>query len=103
MPEKSWEKELSLAKDDHWLVEAWNMGLDHIIEWVLHEVELDIDWAKEIRMACAKYLKLMIDFDMPSIEMDPKKIRPYFLKKMYEGATDVLTLDFMDFFTCAFA
>lgn len=29
MPEKNWEKELALAKDDHWLVETWKLGLDH--------------------------------------------------------------------------
>lgn len=64
---------------------------------MLHEVELDIDWVKEIRVACEEYLRLMTDFGVIAIELDPEKIKPYFHKKMENGTTDVLTLDFMGF------
>lgn len=82
------------------------MGLDHkkeILEWVIHEVELYIDWAKEIRTTCGEYLKLMTDYDMSVVELDQEKIRPLFHKKMENGTTNELTLDFMGFVAQAFA
>lgn len=38
---------------------------------MLHEVELNLDWIKEYWMACEEYLKLMIDYGMPIVELDP--------------------------------
>lgn len=93
MPERTWEKELALVKDDHWLVETWKMGLDHrrdVLERVLHKMNNE------------DYLKLMTDFDMPIVELDLEKIRPHLHKKIQQGATDSLTSGFMDFAARAF-
>lgn len=60
MPNNTWEKELALVKDDHWLVETWKMGLNHmreVLERVLHEVELDLEWVIEHRTDTEYYLK----------------------------------------------
>lgn len=78
------------------------MGLDHkreVLEWVLHEVELDFEWVKEHRTDYEEYLKLMIDYDMLAVELGPEKIRSYFHKKMENGAIDSLMPNFMDFFS----
>lgn len=63
---------------DHWLVVTWNLGLDHwkeVLEWVLYEVDLDIDWVKQIRVNYAEYLKMMTDLDVPASELDIEKIK----------------------------
>lgn len=86
-------------------METWKLGLDHwkeIFERVLHELEQDIDWVKEIRVAYEEYLKLMTYFDMSAIELDLEKIKPYFHKKMENGTKDALTLEFMGFAAWAF-
>lgn len=103
---KSWEKGLALVKDDHWLVETWKLGLDHrkeVLERVLHEVELDIDWVKEMRVDYAEYLKMMTDLDVPASELDAEKLKPYFHKKMDNMTVDVLMPYFMGFVARSFA
>lgn len=40
-----------MVKGDHWIVETWKLSLDHrkeVLEKVLHKVELEIDWIKEV-------------------------------------------------------
>lgn len=98
MLEKTQEKGLALAKDDYWLVETWKMILDHrreVLEQLLHELELNLDQVKEHRTNYEEYLKLMIDYDMPTIELDPKKINPLFYKKMENGVIDSLMPNFI--------
>lgn len=99
LPQKIWEKEIALTEDDHWPVDMWKLDFDHRkekLEQVLCKVELDIDWAKDIRADCIQYLKLMIGYDMPAVEIDPKKIKPYF-RKMEDGMSSELTTNFMGF------
>lgn len=100
IPKKSWEKKLALVEGDHWLMETWKLGLYHrkeVLERLFHEVELDIDWAKEIRVVCEEYPRLMTEFDSPIVELDPEKIKLYFHKNMENETTDALMLDFMGF------
>lgn len=55
LPQKTWEKELALIEDDHWLVDMWKLYFYHrkeILEQVLYKVEPNIDWAKYIRVDC---------------------------------------------------
>lgn len=40
-----------------------------------------------------------MDFDVPTIELDPKKIKSYFHKKMENQTTDTLMPDFLGFAT----
>lgn len=101
LPQKTWEKELALTQDSHWLVDMWKLDFDHrkeILEQVLYKVKLDIDWAKDIRVEYIQYLKLIIGQDMFVVEIDPEKIKPYLHKKMEDGMSVELTIDFMSFF-----
>lgn len=68
----------------------------------MSKVDLDIEWIKEIRAKCARYLKLMTEYDMPIVQMDPEKIKPYFQQKIKDGMSDKITVEFMSFATHAF-
>lgn len=81
------------------------MGLDHIrevTERVLHEVKLDLEWVMEHRTDSEDYLKTITDYDMPTLELDLDKLKPFFHKKMEQEVADVLTSDFMHFVARAF-
>lgn len=98
--------ELGSVKDDHWLVETWKLGLDHrkeVLEWVVHELELYIDWVKEIRADYVEYLKMISNLNVPTRELDAKKLKLYFHKKMENGTMDALTPNFMVFVAWAFS
>lgn len=103
--EKTQEKELGLIKDDHWLEEIWQIGLDHrkeVLERGLQDVQLDLQWVVKHQTDSEGYLKMPTDYDMFSLELDLEKIKPLFHKKMEQGETNVLSLDFMDFIARAF-
>lgn len=100
-----WENGLGLPEDDHWLVETWQMGPNYrkgILEKFLHKLELDLKWVAEHQTNSEDYLKMMTNYKMPTLELDPEKIKPLFHQKMEQGDTDTLSLDFMDFTTRAF-
>lgn len=44
----------------------------------MDKVDPKIEWVKEIRVDCARYLKLMTEYDMPTVQIDLEKIKPYF-------------------------
>lgn len=53
-------------------METWKLSVDHkkeVLGQVLHEVELEIDWIKEFWVVCEEYKKLMMEFDVPAIEL----------------------------------
>lgn len=72
-----------------------------MLDQVLYKVEPNIDWAKEISANCIEYLKLMTCYDVPSIEINPEKVKPYF-HKMEDGMSGKLTIYFMNFAAQAF-
>lgn len=81
LPKATWEKELAFKSDDHWLMDVWRKDFDNRkerLEQIMDKVDLDIEWVKEIRVDCTRYLKLMMDYDMPVVQMDPEKVKPYF-------------------------
>lgn len=45
---------------------------------------------------------MMTNFEIPNLELDLEKINPLFHKKMEQGASDMLSLDFMDFAVITF-
>lgn len=45
----------------------------------------------------------MIGYDLPVVEIDPEKVKPYFRKKMEDGMSREITTDFMNFVAQAFA
>lgn len=68
----------------------------------MSKVDLDIEWIKEIRVECARYLKLMTKYDMPAVQMDPEKLKPYFEKRMEDGMSSEIMVEFMSFSVHAF-
>lgn len=50
------------------------------LEQIMGKVDPDIKWIKEIIMECTRYLKIMTKYNMPVVQMDPKKVKPYFQK-----------------------
>lgn len=70
---------------------------NEVLEKVLHDLELDHEWDVEHQVDSIEYLKLITDFEVPTLELDLEKFKPLFHKKMEQGDGDTLTLDFIDF------
>lgn len=60
-------------------------------------MDLDIDWAKDVREDCIQYLKLMVGYDMFLIQIDLEKIKPHFHKKMENGMSGEVTTNLLSF------
>lgn len=67
-----------------------------MLEQVLNKIDPDIEWAKEVRAYCTRYLKLMMGYDILVVQVDQEKIKPHF-QKMEDGMSDEITTDFMIF------
>lgn len=62
-------------------------------------MDLDIEWAKDVRADCIQFLNLMMGFDMHVIQIDPEKVKPHFHKKMEDGMSSEVTTGFLSFAT----
>lgn len=72
------------------------------MEQIMSKVDPDIEWIKEIRVECARYLKLMTKYDMPAVQMDQEKVKPYFQRKIEDEMCSEVTVEFMSFVARAF-
>lgn len=66
-------------------------------------MEQDIDCMKEAKATCQDYIKLLADYDVPTVEVDVEKMRPYFQQKVEKGMSGDLTTNFMSFTTQVFS
>lgn len=100
MPSTDREKELAFKRYDHWLVDVWRRDFKNQkerLDQVIDKVDADIGWVKEVRVDCAPYLKVMMGYEMPLVQIDSKKIKPHFHKKIEDGMSYDITIDFMSF------
>lgn len=81
LPNTTWENELALKRDDHWLMDVWKWDFENKkerLEQVIDKVDPNIEWVKEIIADCTQYLRLMMRYDIPVVQIDPEKIKPHF-------------------------
>lgn len=86
-------------------MDVWRRDFDNKkerLEQIMSKVDPNIEWIKEIRAECTRYLKLMTEYDMPVVQMDPEKVKPYFQKKMEDVMSSEITVEFMSFYAHAF-